>query len=195
MRSPVNKSTSLLYGPIWIVFFFVTCCVLLCFNNYCVCAGFQLFSVRHWHASTNEMFELMKYLQIQWVEEQNHVFSLVLVQADLLELTVDNGGTGKMWGWLLNGWHFCRCFVYCLFSIFKPGWRYDRGPMKRRAKNRWEKEQKLANLFVILLKSFREIISTFLQKLKHTIEMRRRRQRWGRERGRKRVVTDSGREK
>lgn len=45
------------------------------------------------------------YLQIQWVEEQYEIFALELRQIDFLEFTVDDGGTGKRWGWLVESRH------------------------------------------------------------------------------------------
>jgi len=37
--------------------------------------------------------------EVQWVEEKDHVFALIVIQGNLLELTSDNCGTLEDWGW------------------------------------------------------------------------------------------------
>lgn len=54
------------------------------------------------------------YLQVQWIEEENHVFAFVLSEIDFLELTVYHSGTGEVWCWFIKCWHFR---IFCL--LFK----------------------------------------------------------------------------
>lgn len=49
-----------------------------------------------------------QYLQVQWIEEKNNIFAFVLFKTDFFELSVYHSSTGKIWGWLVNGWHFCN---------------------------------------------------------------------------------------
>lgn len=45
------------------------------------------------------------YLQVQWVEEEHQVLSLVVIQLDVLELPVDDSRAFNFRCLLTNSWH------------------------------------------------------------------------------------------
>lgn len=71
------------------------------------------------------LFFRVRYLQVQWVEEQYNIFAFVLVKTDILKLPVYNGGTGKWWGWFVNSWHFRLLLL----------------PVQNKSKKKWEIRQ------------------------------------------------------
>lgn len=52
-------------------------------------------------SSTNIEKKYSKHLQIQRIEEQDQVFSFILVQIDFLEFTVNHCGSGECRSWLI----------------------------------------------------------------------------------------------
>lgn len=53
----------------------------------------------------------------QWDEGQQDPLTLVLLQGDLLENTVDDGGLLESWGWLLDDWRHCDYFLFVCFLV------------------------------------------------------------------------------
>jgi len=55
--------------------------------------------------------------EIEWVEEKDNVFSLELLETDLLELLVPPGHTLECWSWMSNDGFVSFHFAYFLFFV------------------------------------------------------------------------------
>ena len=83
-----------------------TCAITKCNNFSWAHKGTRKLKITLKYDWQYNWFEL---LQIQWIEEQNHVFSSVILQRNLLELAIDDCSSREFWCWLTNFWITCTC--------------------------------------------------------------------------------------